>query len=732
MNRISLQKTTWITLASVAVGAALLFAGLQQVNAAGSTFGDASIESSGGNPGEYVKINSITANAPGYGGYVLDLPAGTTVSDLNSLSTDFKAITGTCGAGTPRFSVSVPEGNIFIYLGDTPNFTTCPTEWTNSGNLIDDSDLRVDTSQITGGTFYDTWAHAEELVGESVIEDLFIVVEGGNQSFGFDNVEMNGTTEDFTAAPIEPVTVTIVKMVDGEPATAEGTNNATFNFIADYDGNRNSNGEHIVGSDGYTISSTGNGTDAAYEARSVEFQPGADYATHEVTDSGNVGMECSAEQDYRLAGYTTGATREEASNSENMTTEAPAFTDLDENKFVYVWNETCEEAPPAVETPTHVSPADGSTNTSENTTSIDWTDVTSDNSPVTYIYQSATDPTMNPDGSFTTPAYTSGPLSESTIGTAGTGEGTYYWHVMAVDSEGNESPWSEPWSLTVDNEYVPPTEDETVTVTIMKYINGQPATAQNASSTVFSMASSWSDESEGGVGTGSGTYTLNSTSDPVYQAQTSEMGKGASYSTNEVMDANVGASCSEGKPYAFSGYSTGDSMQSAASSTATTTSPAFTDLQNDKYVIVWNTYCANSGQIGGDVEGDNGQLAVTSVEATDTSGTADNTYENGWKYTFNITVPTNESGIAMKFSDWTAGSNTMPVANNMRISSAQASSTSPVTITAADTYTTPDLMMVTDLDPTMPGIQVQVLVEVKIPTGTPNASYTTNYGVRSQ
>lgn len=731
MNRISLQKTTWITLASVAVGAALLFAGLQQVNAASSLFGGATQDS------EKVTLVSST-EGPAYSGVSFDNANGTTFGSLTNLATDFDVTDDSCGGGSPRFQVAldtnnddVSDGNVHIAMGPSPSFAGCAGA-SNTGNLIGNNDSgRYDFGQF-GGSASATYADAPAAVMNGEIVGISIVVDGswsaaatggdGEQTVHIDNVQINSTTEDFTP---EPVTVTIVKMVDGEPATAENADNDVFGFIADYDGNRYSNGEPVAGSDPYEISSTGNGTEAAYEAQTIEFQPGADYGTHEVTDGEMVGMDCSAGQTYRLAGYTTGATREEAAGAQSSTT-SPSFTDLQEDKFVYVWNETC------VPVPTHVSPANGSTNTSANTTSIEWSDVTNNNGGITYIYQSATDSTTNPDGSFTTPAYTSGPLSESMIGTAGTPEGTYYWHVKAVDSEGNESAWSEPWSLTVDNEYVPPTGDETVTVTIVKYINGQPATAQNASSTVFSMASSWADESEGGVGTGSGTYTLNSTSDPVYQAMTSEMGAGASYSTNEVMGATVGASCSEGKPYALSGYTTGDSMQSAASSTATTTSPAFTNLQTDKYVIVWNTYCANSGQIGGDVEGDNGQLAVTSVDATDTSGTADNTYENGWKYTFNITVPTNEPGIAMKFSDWTAGSNTMPVANNMRISSAQASSTSPVTITAADTYTTPDLVMVTDLNPTMPGIQVQVLVEVKIPTGTPNASYTTNYGVRSQ
>ena len=126
-------------------------------------------------------------------------------------------------------------------------------------------------------------------------------------------------------------------------------------------------------------------------------------------------------------------------------------------------------------------------------------------------------------------------------------------------------------------------------------------------------------------------------------------------------------------------------------------------------------------------------LAVTGVAMTKPSGTADNTYENGWKYVFNITIPSNEANVAMKFSDWLSGSNTLPVANNMRISSAQADNgNATITLIAADTYTTPDLHLTGDLDPATPGIQAQILVEVRIPSGTSNGSYTTSYGLRSE
>ncbi len=106
--------------------------------------------------------------------------------------------------------------------------------------------------------------------------------------------------------------------------------------------------------------------------------------------------------------------------------------------------------------PTPLYPANGATTTTATQDKVDWTDVTDPSSPVTYIYQASYASTTNPDGSFTTPVYTSGPLTASEIPTPGTPEGTYYWHVNATDSAGNVSPWSVTWSFTVDNTVVPP------------------------------------------------------------------------------------------------------------------------------------------------------------------------------------------------------------------------------------------------------------------------------------
>ncbi|HUO50541.1 MAG TPA: SdrD B-like domain-containing protein [Candidatus Paceibacterota bacterium] len=125
------------------------------------------------------------------------------------------------------------------------------------------------------------------------------------------------------------------------------------------------------------------------------------------------------------------------------------------------------------------------------------------------------------------------------------------------------------------------------TVTIAKYVNGQQATAASAGSYSFPMQASWTG--------GSGSFSLSPTgfNNPnPYQATTNDMATSTSYSVNEVAQTN----CSSGFPFTLAGYSTGDSLASAQTAQVSSTAPNFTNLQNDEYVIVWNTTCAPAPQ----------------------------------------------------------------------------------------------------------------------------------------
>jgi len=139
------------------------------------------------------------------------------------------------------------------------------------------------------------------------------------------------------------------------------------------------------------------------------------------------------------------------------TPEDPANYDL-----VYTENTITEEpagpaiVPSVIDTtappvPTHKSPTDGSSISSDNLTLIDWEDV-EDVSGVSYRFESSVSSSTNPDGSFSIP-YPNSQVTTATseLNTGSEPEGVFYWHVKAVDGANNSSNWSQAWTITVDD-----------------------------------------------------------------------------------------------------------------------------------------------------------------------------------------------------------------------------------------------------------------------------------------
>ena len=165
-------------------------------------FGDAQIVSPGNASAHAAEATSTGPN--GFGGVDFAVPAGLTVSGLSNLATDYQMTVGTCGLGSPRFSVEVTNGtttgNIFFYLGPPPSYTGCPPNvWTNSGNLASPANL-VDASQI-GGTFYEPYALVQATFGSYTVTDIALVVDGPGQTAQFDNTQVNSTTYTYEPAP---------------------------------------------------------------------------------------------------------------------------------------------------------------------------------------------------------------------------------------------------------------------------------------------------------------------------------------------------------------------------------------------------------------------------------------------------------------------------------------------------------------------------------------------------
>lgn len=278
----------------------------------------------------------------------------------------------------------------------------------------------------------------------------------------------------------------------------------------------------------------------------------------------------------------------------------------------------------------------------------------------------------------------------------------------------------------------------TPTVTIENYINGAQATASSAQGLAFPMTESYTIAGVAGVSA----YTLSPTginSTNAYEAITSPLDASSSYTTNEITGGSaVGAVCASGTPFALTGYSTGATLAAAASSSVSTTTPSFASLSGNEFVIVQNVACngnsSSTGGIGGIVVSSNGILHVDSITTTKSTSTADGAFADGWQYIFHITTPTSESKLSMSFADWinTANaSSVIPVANDIEIASPQANNAgAEILLTAANSYSAP-LTMVSDLDPTTSGRQVDVTVNVAIPVGTATGAYTTSYGLQT-
>ncbi|HVU06865.1 MAG TPA: hypothetical protein VHE10_03725 [Candidatus Paceibacterota bacterium] len=140
------------------------------------------------------------------------------------------------------------------------------------------------------------------------------------------------------------------------------------------------------------------------------------------------------------------------------------------------------------------------------------------------------------------------------------------------------------------------------------------------------------------------------------------------------------------------------------------------------------------GSMGGTVTGGgDADLAVTSVEQASDTATAGGGYGSGWAWIFHVTVPSDETSLSMKFADWvhSNGTDHIAAADNIRFWSLQAQSTSTVAIAAADAYSGA-LILTGDADSNTPGRQVDIHVEMQVPSNAVNGSYTTNYGIKTE
>lgn len=551
-------------------------------------------------------------------------------------------------------------------------------------------------------------------------------------------------------------TVTITKYVQGVPATSSNASSTSFLFQSSWSAS-NLGGE---GTGQFTLNS-GN----SYTATTSPMHKGtSSYTVQELNSNGTaVATECTVGGPrYILSGYTTGDTMAEAaSGTPSMT--SPNFNPLSKDKYVIVWNRDCTIPVTPVVTPG----TQATTSTVSISKYIQGAPATSANaSSTSFLLQSSWNATnhggagsgqflLTPSNSYsamTAPmnngsSYTVQELNSNggAVATTCTVGGPRY--VLSGYTTGNT--WAQAASATSSmsapnftnlngNQYVivwnrDCTISDSATTTskvhIMKYVNGALATASSTNSSMFPMMSTWQASNLNNGSTTSGTFYLSGSN--MYNIETANMNWPFSYTVSEQTGTTTeqvlpqGSVCAAGK-YRLEGYRTSSvSFADATSASLATTSPNWVNTTGHQYVIVYNTLCQSTN--------DNVPLSVT-VTPIKTSGIASNTYEEGWKYMFHVTAPSSETNLSMKFDNWLGvlASSTISAGGNMRISSAQADNGGAhILITSANAYSTPALHMNSDMDLSQAGRQVNVLVEVKIPTGTPNTSYTTNFGVQT-
>lgn len=297
-----------------------------------SLFDDAAVVT-GGNPVNAVQVTSDTS--PGWGGINFSVPAGLTFNNLTHLMTDYKITSGNCGGGSPRFQININGKNVFVYLGTPPNFTGCTVDtWLSTEEFINSTDTVFDLTQL-GGPYYGTYTEAKALYGNEAITGIQLVVDsgwmfGGNQVVLFDNVKINDDVYTFDPPP---VTVTIVKYLDGQLATGDVSYPMQSCWSADNIG---------TGCGSYPLSAVGFNNPNPYYATTSLMTSGADYKTNEITGSDGVlpiGNSCQKGKT-RLVGYTYADSLSVAATL-TPSSFSPDFKKITSDKYVIVWNESC-------------------------------------------------------------------------------------------------------------------------------------------------------------------------------------------------------------------------------------------------------------------------------------------------------------------------------------------------------------------------------------------------------
>lgn len=127
---------------------------------------------------------------------------------------------------------------------------------------------------------------------------------------------------------------------------------------------------------------------------------------------------------------------------------------------------------------------------------------------------------------------------------------------------------------------------------------------------------------------------------------------------------------------------------------------------------------------------DTAGIRVRSIYWIKNFGATDDTYLNGWKVKFNVTVDNeNETNLWLKLADWKSGSvNTISTIGNTKMNT-EDEIENAVNVGTGYEGNTP--LTISDEDPFVGGIQQTFYVWVKLPQNTAAGTYSTTFGIKT-
>jgi hypothetical protein len=172
--------------------------------------------SSGTGPAVFESIWSDVATGNNFSYLSFAANPGLTFSDITTLSSVYTFTMGDCHGGSLRWQVTTSAGPLHIYYGLPPQVgnggvggckpTSFNGEDQSGANQIGRADLQYDTSELSGGTYYDNYAHAVALIGTLQITRLALILDSGwqdapngDQRLTLTSATVNDNT--FTPAP---------------------------------------------------------------------------------------------------------------------------------------------------------------------------------------------------------------------------------------------------------------------------------------------------------------------------------------------------------------------------------------------------------------------------------------------------------------------------------------------------------------------------------------------------